>query len=566
MKISKRTTLLFIITSFLLVFFSGFCFADRELELVYPELVGIPDVKTPTVATTILTDFVKYVFTLFISIAGLLAFGALIYGGFRYLTSAGDPSKMGDGKDQVMAGLFGLIILLSSYLILNTIDPRFVMTETPNLESLEQGIYAYVKTGCVDDPEDSFDDPVPITQSSPDLSVKLPRNASGNPQYLQCIKFRSSKEELTVWAYSDKATKSDGGWFFAGTPTKYEGNSGETVDVIGQPEAIKLDYYLPGVYLFAEEGCTGEVNLYQSSSATLPEFDNKTQSIKFIYGDKNDISGEYETKYAAILHQNENFMGGCLLVEPTVNRECISLSGSSVKKSSPLNNFSFEESNAFAAGVCDTTIDGHDGNWWCNGKKTLTGLCNEVERCLDDDTMIHFGCGMIGMFCSCNSNDSYTEDCDTGEKCLEGESWDAQCAEGGEGDGEEDLSTTLTPPFTGVSSITVYLKGEPTGEGVRFWGDKGYTNLKDTSVLPLEDESPYGDDSKLSDLGDDNDKITSMKMQGPYVALLFDGINYSGECEVFMSSCPDFRSYRIGQCGFLSRGDCLSSFIIKARK
>jgi len=179
-----------VFTTFLM---GSFCFAQRELEIEYPEL-EVPGVETPTTTRTVLTEFVRYVFAFAIAIAGLLAFGALIYGGIRYLTSAGDPTKMSDGKNQVMAGFLGLIILLSSYLILNTIDPQLVLKETPAIESLERGIYAYVKTGCVDDPDDSFDDPILISQSSPDLSIVLPRDVNGVPQSLKCIKFRSGKD------------------------------------------------------------------------------------------------------------------------------------------------------------------------------------------------------------------------------------------------------------------------------------------------------------------------------------------------------------------------------------
>jgi hypothetical protein len=559
----KKIFLLLIFATFLM---GSFCFAQRELELEYPEL-EVPGVQTPTTTRTVLTDFVRYVFTLAIALAGLLAFGALIYGGIRYLTSAGDPTKMSDGKNQVIAGFLGLIILLSSYLILNTIDPQLVLKETPAIESLEKGIYAYVKAGCVDDPEDSFDDPVSISQDSPDLSIVLPRDVNGIPQSLQCIKFRSGKEELTVKVCSDTD--------FEGSCPSHEGEVGEIKNATGQ--SIKLDYHLPGVYIYASDNCTGDdYKIYQASSATLPEFDNKTKSIKFIYDDKDPDTGEYGIKYAVILHEEENFMGGCLLVEPTVNGECFSLSGSSTKIPSSFNSFSLGTNNVFAAGACDAAVDGHDGNWWCNGKYLITGLCNEVKRCLDDDTIVRFGCGPIGLSCFCDSDDSYTKGCNAGEECVEIEGWDAQCFEVGEEEEEEEEEepplTILTPPFTGVSSITIYLKpvGEPIGQGVRFWGDKGYTNEKDDYVLPPEEEAPYGDGTAVSNIEDEkegsDDKISSMKMDGHYVALLFREPNFTGECEVFMSSCLDFWNHRISQCGFLGRSDCLSSFIIKARK
>jgi len=129
-----------------------------------------------------------------------------------------------------------------------------------------------------------------------------------------------------------------------------------------------------------------------------------------------------------------------------------------------------------------------------------------------------------------------------------------------------------------VSSITIYLKppGEPSGDGVRLWGDKNYTNEKDKSVLPSGD-GYYGKDYPgwsegyyVSNVEDkqsgSNDKISSIEMDGNYVAILFDNNDYKGKCEVFVGSDPDLRNNPIGQCGWLGRSDCLSSFIIKARK
>lgn len=459
-KNHKKILLLLIFISFLI---GSFCFAQgRELEIEYP---GVPGVETPTTVKTALPEYLQYVFTFAIIIAGLLAFGSLIYGGIRYLTSAGDPTKMSDAKNQVIAGFSGLIILLSSYLILNTINPQLVLPKKPPLQPAVAGVYAYVKADCIDEPEDSYDDRILINEDTPDLSERLPKDEDGGSQSLQCIEFRSGKEELTV-----KVCPSTD---FGGMCTPYEGDPGNTENVTGK--SIKLDYHPPGVYLYASDNCNGDdYKVYQSGSATLPEFDNKTNSIKFIYGDKDPDTGEYKVKYAAILHEKENYMGDSILADQSPEEKpCIKL-----KDLEELNDRSGKGEN-------------------------LTGR---------------------------------------------------------------------------VSSITVYLKpeGEAIGQGVRFWGDKNWTNEKDEFVLPSED-GYYGDgdydknlDNKTGgspiDVDDANDKITSMEMDGHYVALLFGDENYKGDCEVFMSSDPDFRNNRIGQCGFMGRSDCLSSFIIKARK
>ena len=124
---SKKTTF-FLLFLLLFVFLLGtsFVFAQKDLEVDYPT---IPGAETPTSVKTPLPDYVKYIFNFSLAIVSLIAFGALIYGGVLYLTSAGNPSKMGDARGRMFAGILGLIVLFSSYLILTTINPQLVIMQ-----------------------------------------------------------------------------------------------------------------------------------------------------------------------------------------------------------------------------------------------------------------------------------------------------------------------------------------------------------------------------------------------------------------------------------------------------
>jgi hypothetical protein len=114
---------------FLLLFFflgASFILAQRPLEITYPEIPGAP---APVSTKTTLPDYINYIFQFSLFLGALISLGSFIYGGFRYLTSAGSPSVQKDAKSQISAGLLGLIILFSAYLILNTINPRLVAFE-----------------------------------------------------------------------------------------------------------------------------------------------------------------------------------------------------------------------------------------------------------------------------------------------------------------------------------------------------------------------------------------------------------------------------------------------------
>lgn len=140
----------FLILLFLVFLFgSGFVIAvERPLEVEYPEIGE----WTPTIVreTDLLPRYVQYVFKIAIVIAGLVAFAALIYGGIRYLTSAGSPTALTDAKERITAGILGLVLLLSSYLILTTINPQLtfltIEKEPPGLFVWKGGyVYLYVE-------------------------------------------------------------------------------------------------------------------------------------------------------------------------------------------------------------------------------------------------------------------------------------------------------------------------------------------------------------------------------------------------------------------------------------
>lgn len=109
--------------------------AERGLEVIYPTIPGV-GITPQTVEGTSLPDYVKYIFNFAIWIVGFLAFVVLILGGVRYLTSAGNPATMDDSKKQMFAGILGMILLFSSYMILTTINPELVVFDVQDLTAI----------------------------------------------------------------------------------------------------------------------------------------------------------------------------------------------------------------------------------------------------------------------------------------------------------------------------------------------------------------------------------------------------------------------------------------------
>lgn len=84
---------------------------------------------------TNLGQLIQQIFTWSLGILGISVFVMFFYSGFLWLTAAGNTSKIGEAKTHMTNAVFGAILLLSSYLILYTINPDFVKN-TVNLPGL----------------------------------------------------------------------------------------------------------------------------------------------------------------------------------------------------------------------------------------------------------------------------------------------------------------------------------------------------------------------------------------------------------------------------------------------
>lgn len=82
-----------------------------------------------TSPTMDLNNYIGYIFKFAIAISAFLAVIMIIWGGFEYMTSE-IPFIKTSGKERIQNAIFGLLMVLASYLILLTIDPRLVEINT----------------------------------------------------------------------------------------------------------------------------------------------------------------------------------------------------------------------------------------------------------------------------------------------------------------------------------------------------------------------------------------------------------------------------------------------------
>ncbi len=265
-SISKKSIFL-LLSIAIALFLTNFVLAG-ELEVIYPEIMGETMTTKP-----LLPEYIKYIFNVALTMGGLVAFGAVIYGGIRYLTSVGSPSAADDAKNQIVSGILGLIILLSSFIILNTVNPNLVILKLDKKPSNE---------GVILNPGGN--------QEQITLSVSDLQSAYGADFELTDINILSLPAILTVSVCSG-----------TGFTEPCKETAGGAVPITN-PKSIKLDWKIPGVTLFAETDFKGERVLYRNSVGNLKSFNDKASSIKF-------TSGGDENSYGAILLKDANWKG-----------------------------------------------------------------------------------------------------------------------------------------------------------------------------------------------------------------------------------------------------------------
>lgn len=81
--------------------------------------------------------YINAIYNYFLAIAGILAAIALMIGGVIWLVSAGNASRVSEAKSWITGALTGLVILLTSYVLLHQINPELVGMRYIKLEAID---------------------------------------------------------------------------------------------------------------------------------------------------------------------------------------------------------------------------------------------------------------------------------------------------------------------------------------------------------------------------------------------------------------------------------------------
>jgi len=97
--------------------------------------------KVPGQTNYCVTDFAEYViyfYRYFVGVVGILSTVMVIAGGLLWIVAAGNESKISSAKSTISGAVIGLILTLTSFILLNTISPQLVKLKFPSIQTVKK--------------------------------------------------------------------------------------------------------------------------------------------------------------------------------------------------------------------------------------------------------------------------------------------------------------------------------------------------------------------------------------------------------------------------------------------
>jgi len=300
--------------SFLSIILTGISWAYAQtstLEVVYPTLSHAPN----PALLDYLPNYIKYIYFFIVGTGGMIALVVLVMAGFRYLTSAGNPSIMTDSRNQIFSALIGLVILFGSYVLLNELDPQTLVIEPPSLIAAGMGIIVYSDDNCGDNSDALPNIVKELPAGTKFLRIEATSGVGEKEFGTESFSVGSfytfnSHKDFTIEFYGNKDCEND--WIETVPNDALQTFGAKTCisnikwgGKIEPVKCIKILWHKPGVYVYSYPGGNPEervppgecFEIYQNSRGDLPDcLDDKVGSIALIDDEDNQI------KYGVVLH------------------------------------------------------------------------------------------------------------------------------------------------------------------------------------------------------------------------------------------------------------------------
>lgn len=111
--------------------------AQHAFAYEYTVSEPLPGMTTDTVTSA--DEYLGYLFDFLLGAAAVLAVVKIVMAGLKYIYAAGDSGKITEAKDDIYWAILGLILALSSVLILQTIGGQSLTTLDLSVKQITTG-------------------------------------------------------------------------------------------------------------------------------------------------------------------------------------------------------------------------------------------------------------------------------------------------------------------------------------------------------------------------------------------------------------------------------------------
>ncbi len=146
---------LFFILSFKIVYSADLIKFTPQIPIPGPNSIPanstIGAAENGTLKVDLLNRYIKSLYDYLIIIAGILAAVVMMGGGVLWLTSGGNENRVTQAKDLIFGSVVGLILVFSSYLILNMVNPDLLNFDSLKIKMVDKKEMSTLSTatwGC----------------------------------------------------------------------------------------------------------------------------------------------------------------------------------------------------------------------------------------------------------------------------------------------------------------------------------------------------------------------------------------------------------------------------------
>ena len=107
-------------------------YKDISIQLNVP----VGTVTGGQVRGSLLGEYFKAWYNLLLGAVGIIATIIIMWGGFKWLSSRGDPKQISDAQDTIFSAIAGLVLAFGSYLIISLINPSLTEINMPEIENI----------------------------------------------------------------------------------------------------------------------------------------------------------------------------------------------------------------------------------------------------------------------------------------------------------------------------------------------------------------------------------------------------------------------------------------------